>query len=174
LAPGKMRAILNWLLLRTLLSMFEVSEKLTENDLDGQETSMPGNQAKGVSCLLDTDIVIDYLQRREYAYNLLEKWAAVGLLAVSTLSHLEVYQGMKSGKEKATGIFLDGLVSIAVDISIARKAGSIIGDYRSKGMTVGTGDAIIAATALQMGVPLLTNNVEHYPFSGLRVVRGRQ
>jgi len=33
-------------------------------------------------------------------------------------------------------------------------------------------DAVIAATALQFGVPLLTNNVGHYPFPSLRVIRG--
>jgi predicted nucleic acid-binding protein len=135
---------------------------------------MLGNQAKGISCLLDTDIVIDFLRRREYTQKLLEKWTTIGLLAVSTLTHLEVYQGMKSGEEKATAIFLDGLVSIAVDVPVARQAGRLIGDYRSKGVTVGTGDAMIAATALQIGVPLLTNNVGHYPFLGLRVIRGWQ
>jgi predicted nucleic acid-binding protein len=34
------------------------------------------------------------------------------------------------------------------------------------------GDAIIAATALQINAPLLTNNVEHYPFPNLKVIRG--
>ena len=50
--------------------------------------------------------------------------------------------------------------------------GKIIGELRSKGLTIGIADAIIAATALQFGVPLLTNNVEHYPFPNLKVIRG--
>ncbi len=126
----------------------------------------------GLSCILDTDIVIDFLRRRDYARKLLEKWAGRGLLGISALTHLEVYQGMKKGEEKATNHFLAGLISVPVDVSVARRAGSILNELRSKVITTGIGDAIIAATALQMNVPLLTNNVEHYTLSELRVVKG--
>jgi predicted nucleic acid-binding protein len=152
--------------------MFTISGKRIANAWNGSEESLQSSRLKGLSCLLDTDIVIDFLRRRDYARKLLEKWAGEGLLAVSTLTHLEIYQGMKSGEEKATNLFLDGLISVAVDVSIARQAGRMLGELRSKGKTVDIGDAIIAATALQFSTPLLTNNVEHYPFPDLRVVRG--
>jgi len=130
------------------------------------------NRVKGVSCLVDTDIAIDFLRRRDYAQKLLEHWAKEGLLAISTLTHLEIYQGMKAGEERATNAFLDGLVSVAVDIPIARRAGKMLGEFRATGTTIGIADAIIAATALQLNAPLLTNNVEHYPFPDLKVIRG--
>jgi len=130
------------------------------------------SQVRGVSCILDTDIAIDFLRRRDYAQELFNRWAGEGLLAVSTLTHLEIYQGMKVGEEGATNAFLDGLISVVVDIPIARRAGNMLGEIRSKGMTIGIADAIIAATALQLGTPLLTNNVEHYPFPNLKVIRG--
>jgi predicted nucleic acid-binding protein len=130
------------------------------------------SRVKGISCLIDTDIAIDFLRRRDYAQKLLESWAGEGLLAISTLTHLEIYQGMKTGEEKATNSFLDGLVSVAVNIPIARRAGTMLGELRSKGKTIGIADAIIAATALQFGAPLLTNNIEHYPFPNLKVIRG--
>ena len=133
---------------------------------------MQSSQVKGISCLLDTDIVIDFLRRREYARRLLENWAGEGLLAISTLTHLEIYQGLKAGEEEATNAFLDGLTSLAVDVPIARQAGRMLGELRSKGVTVGIADSIIAATALQIGAPLLTNNVEHYPFPQLKVIKG--
>jgi len=129
---------------------------------------------KGISCLVDTDIAIDFLRQRGYAQKLLENWAGEGLLAISTLTHLEIYQGMKPGEERATNAFLDGLISVVVDVPIARRAGTMLGELRSKGMTLGIADAIIAATALQFGAPLLTNNVEHYPFPNLRVIRGME
>ncbi len=122
--------------------------------------------------MVDTDVAIDFLRRREYAQKLLENWAGEGLLAISTQTHLEIYQGMKIGEEDATNVFLDGLISVVVDIPIARRAGTMLGELRSKGMTIGIADAIIAATALQLGAPLLTNNVEHYPFAKLKVIRG--
>jgi len=130
------------------------------------------SRVKGVSCLVDTDVAIDFLRSRDYALKLLEYWAEEGLLAISTLTHLEIYQGMKAGEERATNAFLDGLISVAVDVPIARRAGRMLGELRSKGVTVGIADAIIAETALQLDAPLLTNNVEHYPFAELKVVRG--
>lgn len=133
---------------------------------------MESSRVKGISCLLDTDIVIDFLRRQDYARKLLDNWAGEGLMAISTLTHLEIYQGMKSGEEEATNVFLDGLISVAVDVPIARRAGRMLGELRSRGVTVGIGDAIIAATALQVNAPLLTNNLGHYPFTSLRVVRG--
>ena len=130
------------------------------------------NKDKGISCLLDTDIAIDFLRQRGYAHKLLEHWSGEGLLAISTLTQLEIYQGMKAVEEQATNTFLDGLISIAVDVPIARRAGSILAEKRIRGVTVGIADAIIAATALHLNAPLLTNNMEHYPFADLKVVRG--
>jgi predicted nucleic acid-binding protein len=130
------------------------------------------NVVKDISCLVDTDIAIDFLRRREYAKKLLGDWAEDGLLAISALTHLEIYQGIKNGEETATNAFLDGLVSIDVDISIARMAGKMLGSLRSRGKTIGIADAIIAATALYLNVPLITNNIGHYPFPDLRVIRG--
>lgn len=128
--------------------------------------------SQGISCLLDTDIVIDFLRRRSYARKLLDNWAEKGLLAVSTLTHLEVYQGIKSGEAEVTKDFLDGLTSIMVDVPIARRAGSMLGELRTKGITISIADSIIASTALQLNITLLTNNIEHYPFKGLNIVRG--
>ena len=133
---------------------------------------MQSSRVKGISCLVDTDIAIDFLRRHEYARGLLEHWAGEGLLAISTLTHLEIYQGMKPGEEGATNAFLDCLISVGVDIPIARRAGTMLGELSSKGMTIGIADAIIAATALQINAPLLTNNVDHYPFTDLKAIRG--
>ena len=133
---------------------------------------MQSSRIKGISCVLDTDIAIDFLRRRDYSRDLLNHWAGEGLLAISTLTHLEIYQGMKTGEERATNAFLDGLTSVVVDILIARQAGIMLGELRLKGTTIGIADAIIAVTALQFGAPLLTNNIEHYPFPDLKVIRG--
>jgi predicted nucleic acid-binding protein len=133
---------------------------------------LQSSKVKGVSCLIDTDIIIDFLRRRDYARKLLENWADKGLIAISALTHLEIYQGMKTGEEEATNALLDGLLSVIVDIPIARRAGRMLKELRLKGVTAGIADSVIASTALQLGVPLLTNNIEHYHFPDLRVVRG--
>ena len=125
-----------------------------------------------ISCLIDTDIIIDYLRQREYARELLERFYREGMLAISVITHLEVYQGMRPREEERTNAFLDGLTSMPVDIFLARRAGKLLSDLRARGVTIGMTDAIIGATALSLDVPLLTNNTEHYPFLELKLVKG--
>ena len=126
----------------------------------------------GVSCLIDTDIAIDFLRQRSYARILLNYWAGRGLLAVSTITYLEICRCMKTGEEEATAAFLDGLISVNVDIQVASQAGIMLKELPVQENTVAIADAIIAATALHLGAPLLTNNVERYPFAGVMVIRG--
>ena len=125
-----------------------------------------------VSCLIDTDVIIDFLRGQIYARELLERWITRGLLAVSVIAHLELYQGMKASEEQATNDFLDGLLAIPVDVTIARSAGRLLKNLRVKGITIGMADAIVAATAIELDVPLVTNNIDHYPFSDLNLIRG--
>ena len=44
---------------------------------------MRAGEFQGVSRLLDSDIVIDYLRRHDYAKELLDRWSRQGLLAAS-------------------------------------------------------------------------------------------
>lgn len=128
-----------------------------------------------ISCLLDTDVCIDFLREREYANTLLHKWLTKGLLSVSAVTHLEIYAGMRKGEESATREFLDLLVTITLDETIAGSAGSIIRRLKSMGLTISPLDSIIAASALFINVPLITNNISDYPvpeISGLVVVKG--
>ena len=154
--------------------MSVLSEKLARNGSLDCRVKMENNRAAGASCLVDTDIAIDFLRQRDYARKLLGNWAKEGLLAISTLTHLEIYQGMKAGEEETTNAFLDGLLSVPVDVSIARRAGKLLGNLRSSGITVGIADSIIATTALELDIPLLTNNVDHYPFPDLNIITGLQ
>ena len=126
------------------------------------------------SCVIDTDIAVDFLRRREYAPTLLREWAGKGRIAVSTLTHFEVFQGMLRSEEEFTRDFLSSLVSIDATVSITQSAGIIAHSLLSRGITIGTADAIIAATALELGVPLITNNIKHFSVPGLTIVHGRK
>lgn len=134
--------------------------------------TVQSSRVTGISCLIDTDVAIDFLRRHPYARVLFDYWSGKGLLAVSALTHLEIYRGMKKGEEKTTAAFLDGLTSVSVDLPVARRAGVMIKGLPAGGTTISIVDAIIAATAIQLGAPLLTNNVERYPFEGVRLIRG--
>ncbi|MBI2916471.1 MAG: PIN domain-containing protein [Chloroflexi bacterium] len=68
---------------------------------------------------------------------------------------------------------MEGLATVPVDAHVGRRAGLLLSDAKASGLTVGIADAIIAATALMLDVPLLTNNVRHYlSIPGLDVVKG--
>jgi len=128
-----------------------------------------------VSCLVDTDVCIDFLREREYTRVLLSNWLNKGLLSVSTITHLEIFAGMRKDEEKDTRAFLDSLITLPVDETIARSAGDIIGHLRAKGITISPLDSLIAATAVFLNVPLITNNISDYPavdIPALVVIKG--
>jgi len=58
-------------------------------------------------------------------------WVREGLLAISTLTHLEIYQGMKIGEEEAANAFLNGLISVVVDTSSIAGATSLVYTFPS-------------------------------------------
>ncbi|MDD5312814.1 MAG: PIN domain-containing protein [Dehalococcoidia bacterium] len=128
-----------------------------------------------ISCLVDSDICIDYLRGREYTKVLFRKWMERGLLSISAITHLEIYAGMRKGEESATADFLDNMVTVPVDESVAGSSGNIIRHLRAKGLTISPMDSIIAASALFANVPLVTNKVADYPvahITGLPIVNG--
>ncbi len=128
-----------------------------------------------ISCLVDSDVCIDYLRGREYAKVLFHKWMGKGLLSISVITHLEIYAGMRKGEESATADFLDNMVTVSVDESVASSAGHIIRRLKAKGLTMSPMDSIVAASALFANVPLVTNNIADYPvsqISGLVVING--
>ncbi|MBN1691085.1 MAG: PIN domain-containing protein [Dehalococcoidia bacterium] len=128
-----------------------------------------------VTCIVDSDICIDFLRKRVYAGTLFRIWMEKGLLSISAVTHLEIYAGMRQGEESDTDNFLDNMVTIPVDGPVAHMAGDIIRNLKSKGLTMSPMDSIIAASALYANVPLITNNIADYyspHISGLVVVKG--
>jgi len=126
-----------------------------------------------ISCVIDSDIAVDFLRRREYAPLLLREWSEKGRIAVSTLTHFEVFQGMRPNEEEFTRDFLASLVSLDATVSITQSAGTVAHNLLTRGISIGTADVIIAATALEVGVPLITNNVRHFSVPGLTIVHGK-
>jgi predicted nucleic acid-binding protein len=111
--------------------------------------------------LLDTDVLIDFLRGQPEAIQLLEEtdrefW-------VSAVSVAELYVGVRDGREREVLDQLVGLLrTIEINTEIARQAGLWRREY---GKSHGTGimDAMIAACAAALRVPLVTLNVKHFP-----------
>lgn len=86
--------------------------------------------------------------------------------AFSTVSELEMWQGLRSGEEQGHTAMLSLLDRIALDGAIARRAGEL---RREAGLDrLSLPDAAIAATAQLTGRTLLTRN--HRDFEPLRAV----
>ena len=90
--------------------------------------------------------------------------------AVSAVSLVELTHGMVRARTEAVrrvrAGFLDDLraavPTIAVSDEIAIRAGELDGLLRQAGMTIGTADALIAATALLSNYVVATSNFRHF------------
>ena len=114
--------------------------------------------------LLDSSVIIDALNGKRGRHLLLEELLRHGhLLACCSVNVTEVYAGMKPPEEGLTEEFLRSLDYYPVTWEIARLAGLLRRDYARKGVNLGLADTTVAAVAISNRLPLLTDNVRHYP-----------
>lgn len=116
--------------------------------------------------LIDTDWVIEYLKGREPVTQTLSDLAHDGL-AISILTYGEVYEGIYFGQnpqdnEQSFQSFLRGVNIVPLTQAIMRQYANIRGTLRKKGLLIGDIDILIAATALEYDLTLLTSNTRHY------------
>jgi len=90
-------------------------------------------------------------------------------VAVSAVSHLELFVGAHLEEEYVTRKFLFRFQTLPMDTSIGRRAGRLIRQQRAKGRTLSIPDAIIAATALHHGLTLITFNPRDFDLPGLQL-----
>jgi predicted nucleic acid-binding protein len=111
--------------------------------------------------LLDTDVLIDFLRGQPQAVQLLEDTDCE--FHVSAVSVAELYVGVRDGQEREV---LDQLVGVLRTIEISTEIAQQAGLWRREyGKSHGTGilDALIAACADDLQIPLATLNVKHFP-----------
>jgi len=109
--------------------------------------------------LLDTSVLIDLLHHREQPAALVRDLTMRGyLLATSCVNVAELHAGMRKGEEAATEELLSGMECLPLTQKIATKAGDIKAARRLIGKTQSLDDMMIAATAIEYGYTLLTDN----------------
>ncbi len=119
--------------------------------------------------LVDTDVLIWHLRGYPQATRRLDE---MGALTLSAVSYLEVLQGMRNKAElAAVKKMLTHRAAILLPVTEAitqRAIGLMEAITLSHGLQMG--DALIAATALDHGLPVLTANVKHFgAVEGLKV-----
>ena len=120
--------------------------------------------------LIDTDILIDFFKNKPYAIELMKKLKAEGELAISILTVSELCSGWDGHQ---TDFFLPRLYAVFqrkfLTETIAQRCGELRRIYVSRGKTLPTIDALIAATATTEGCTLVTRNTKDYPMPELRL-----
>lgn len=129
-------------------------------------------------CLVDSDWVADYLNGDQDAIKLLRSLTLDGL-AISLMTYGEIYGGILYSRDPAraeTGFqeFLRGMTVLPLTESVMRRFAAIRGELRIRGQIIGDPDILIAATALERDLELVTRNVGHFSrINGLRVFSNR-
>lgn len=120
--------------------------------------------------LLDTTVLIDTLRSRNNRRALLTELVMQGhKLSTSAVNIAEVYAGMRPGEEKGTEAFLNSLHCVPLTGGVARLAGSLKSRYARQGKTLDLPDMMIAATALEHGLTLMTDNRKDFPVPDLQL-----
>ena len=111
--------------------------------------------------LLDTDVLVEYLRGRPEAIEYLEGLESD--LFVSVVSVAELFSGVKGDQEeRSLEQFLLAFTALPVTEGVARLGGLYRRGFRPSHGT-GLADALIAATAEENGVNLVTFNRRHFP-----------
>ena len=116
--------------------------------------------------LVDSDYIADYLVVKPHATELLSSLAPDGI-TISILSVGEIYEGIYFGHhpEKAARQFhrfLKTVPTVHLTAQIMQQFARIRGELRRNGKIIGDFDILIAATAIQHDLTLVTRNLKDY------------
>lgn len=119
--------------------------------------------------LIDSDILMDFFKKKDYAIVLLEKLIKEGSLYASILSITEIRAGWNEDQAK---FFLPRLYEIVViknlNQKIAELSGQLRWEYKTKGISLPTVDILIAATAILDKCQLITRNKKDFPMKEIK------
>ena len=120
--------------------------------------------------LVDTDVLIDFLRRKEKAVQILDEASDAGDLYCSVITLAELVAGMRPAEKEDTEKLVAGMTLLPVTEPIARKGGELRNHARPRNILLP--DCLIAATTLEEECLLLTFNTKDYPFPDVVFYKG--
>jgi len=125
-----------------------------------------------MTVLVDSDILIEVCRGRDK--DITSRWLDLSRLETAILyspvTAAELWAGALPSEHKLLRTLFQALVCVPIDAETGRQAGDYLCQYR-KSHSIGLGDALIAATAVQSQAALWTRNRKHYPMKGLSFFR---
>ena len=118
--------------------------------------------------LLDTNIVIDFLRGKKSIVEKIGRILPQGI-GISAISLAELYHGVyKSSRPKYNLTKVDEFISVPgisvvdLDKQIAKHYGKMLAELESRGVKLAEVDILIAATAGEIGLTILTGDKKHF------------
>lgn len=134
---------------------------------EGEEETQPS----GMNYLPDTDVLINALQHAQGWDRRLAELVRQGAgLACCAVTVAELLSGVHPAQLDAVEAFLGGLRWLETTPAIARRAGRLRYQYARRGTQLGLADTLIAATAMEYGLTLITGNRRHFPMPELWIL----
>ena len=111
--------------------------------------------------VVDTDVLIWYMRGNEKAYQFIEN---SNNFFISVITYMELVQGLRNKKEltqlrKALHVWKTQILYVSEEIS-AKAMFYVEQHFLSHSMQLA--DALIGATAIAYGLPIITGNDKHY------------
>lgn len=128
---------------------------------------------------IDTDILIDFLRKREPGNSAYNAWRLKSgrTAMVTTVSAFELHLGaelLSSKRSQEVSSLLEHHQILPFDKASARNAARIGAELRKAGKGIEMRDLFNAAICIAHGVPILTRNISHYErIKELQIVSGK-
>lgn len=114
-------------------------------------------------------MLIDVLRGRPAAFKVLGLRRGGEVPWTCPINVEEVWRGLRFGEEESADGLLDALRLAVLGRSEARRAGAWRRQFAAQGTTLSQADCLIAAAAVELGVPLATGNPKDFPMEELEV-----
>ena len=113
--------------------------------------------------LVDTDICIDFFAGRGVAAQALEQLFIQQRAFLSAITVFELFAGVTARRRIEQIETLTSTVHVlAITLAAARLAGELYTRLKSEGKLIGNNDLFLAASALELDIPLMTRNRRHF------------
>ncbi|MFQ5740971.1 MAG: type II toxin-antitoxin system VapC family toxin [Acidobacteriota bacterium] len=113
--------------------------------------------------LIDTDLWIDFFSGAEPGAAAVERLIGQRRAALSVVTVFELFCGAtRPAQIEQLERMVGALEPVTLTCSSAQRAGQCYLQLRRQGRLIGNQDLMIAATALELGIPILSRNRPHF------------